>query len=243
MTRRGTPSPTRSTLTADAVGADRQPRLDQRRHRGHRGACSSRSPSRCSDRWRQRLYPVFLVLLLGCVGIMAVGAWYGGEMVYREGIAVKLPYGESDAATQPRASPRRVPTRPPPSADGGRGLITTSTPCSSTSRSPGSRRRWGCSAIGLSLRAASTSPHWQDPELDRAGVAAMPNPQRGGAEDMAVLRSFAPQRRGDRRSRAHPRRAVLAADVPGGRRARRWRVVGARRRARNAIARRICGSW
>jgi hypothetical protein len=51
----------------------------------------------------------------------------------------------------------------------------------------------GLLGIGLSLRAASTSPHWQDPELDRAGVEAMPHPQRGGAQDMMVLRSFAPK--------------------------------------------------
>src|SRR3712207_2470484 len=51
----------------------------------------------------------------------------------------------------------------------------------------------GMLGIGLSLRAASTSPHWRDPELARAGVEALPHPQRGGAEDLAVLRSFAPQ--------------------------------------------------
>jgi hypothetical protein len=47
--------------------------------------------------------------------------------------------------------------------------------------------------IGLSLRAAATSPHWTDPELTRSGAAAPSNPQRGGAEDLAMLRSFAPQ--------------------------------------------------
>jgi hypothetical protein len=51
----------------------------------------------------------------------------------------------------------------------------------------------GMLGIGLALRAAATSPHWRDPELGRAGVAALPNPQRGGAEDLAVLRSFAPR--------------------------------------------------
>jgi hypothetical protein len=51
----------------------------------------------------------------------------------------------------------------------------------------------GLFGIGLSLRAAATSPHWRDPELGRAGVEAMPHPQRGGAYDVALLRSFAPQ--------------------------------------------------
>src|SRR3712207_3367933 len=51
----------------------------------------------------------------------------------------------------------------------------------------------GMLGIGLSLRAAATSPHWRDPELSRAGVEALPHPQRGGPEDLAVLRSFAPQ--------------------------------------------------
>src|SRR5688572_4993861 len=35
----------------------------------------------CTDRWRQRLYPLFLLLLLGCLGFMTVGAYPGGEMV------------------------------------------------------------------------------------------------------------------------------------------------------------------
>ena len=50
----------------------------------------------------------------------------------------------------------------------------------------------GMLGIGLALRAASTSPHWRDPELARAGVEALPHPQRGGRDDLAVLRSFAP---------------------------------------------------
>lgn len=130
----------------------------------------------CSDRFRRRLYPVFLVLLLGCAGAMTVGSYYGGEMVYQNGLAVKRPGSEN----QPQASSR------PTSIQANLNPVQTHVTLA------GVVAALGLLGIGLSLRAASTSPHWQDPELDRAGVAAMPNPQRGGAEDMLVLRSFAP---------------------------------------------------
>src|SRR4051812_24477057 len=34
----------------------------------------------CTDRGRQRLYPVFLIVLLASLAGMTRGAWYGGEM-------------------------------------------------------------------------------------------------------------------------------------------------------------------
>jgi uncharacterized membrane protein len=130
----------------------------------------------CSNRWRERLYPVFLGLLLGCAGTMAVGAWYGGEMVYRQGISVQMPDVKIENAT-PTTSPTRSYINPVQTHVMLAGLAAA----------------MGMMAIGLSLRAAATAPHWEDPELGRAGVTPLPNRQRGGAEDMAVLRSFAPR--------------------------------------------------
>lgn len=44
----------------------------------------------CSDRYRRRLHiPLMLVLLLANLFMLA-GAWHGGEMVYRQGTALKL---------------------------------------------------------------------------------------------------------------------------------------------------------
>jgi hypothetical protein len=131
----------------------------------------------CSDRLRQRLYLVFLVLLLGCAGAMGVGAFHGGEMVYREGLAVNWPGSKSELQTSTRPTSAQAYMNPVQTHITLAGVVAA----------------LGLLGIGLSLRAATTSPHWQDPELDRAGVAAMPNPQRGGAEDMLVLRSFAPR--------------------------------------------------
>jgi len=43
-----------------------------------------------SDRWRHRLHwPILLVLIFG-VGSMIAGAWHGGEMVYSQGVAVRV---------------------------------------------------------------------------------------------------------------------------------------------------------
>jgi uncharacterized membrane protein len=42
----------------------------------------------CSDRIRQRLYLLFLLLLLTGVGVTSAGAWFGGEGVYRHAVGV-----------------------------------------------------------------------------------------------------------------------------------------------------------
>ena len=58
----------------------------------------------CSDRWRRRLYlPIFLGLLFGLV-VMAWGAYFGGEMVYRHGtgVAVLQEKGTMPEASQPK---------------------------------------------------------------------------------------------------------------------------------------------
>jgi uncharacterized membrane protein len=155
-----------------------------------------------TDRWRDRLYPILLILLLGCAVIMGAGAWYGGEMVYREGIAVRLGYHEderAEAQTRPVASIDAPATRPGTSSAAQEqvkrpaGLDYYVNPMQLHVTLAGIAAAMGLLAIGLSLRAAATSPHWRDPELDRAGVEAMPHPQRGGAYDVALLRSFAPQ--------------------------------------------------
>ena len=168
----------------------------------------------CSDRWRARLYPLLLVLLLGCAAVMSVGAWYGGEMVYREGVAVRLPYADDEAHGEPTTTRPALAQAADPAAAGGAAAAGAAAPADSPAAETQRERPRGVDyyanplqthvsvaglaaalgmlGIGLSLRATFTSPHWRDPELSRAGVEALPHPQRGGAEDMAVLRSFAP---------------------------------------------------
>ena len=157
----------------------------------------------CSDRWRAGLYPVFLGSLLGCAAFISIGAWYGGEMVYREGIAVKLPYREAESPSQSDAP---IATAAPDSAapatqdspaaetqlERPAGIDYYANPVQTHVTLAGVAAAMGMLGIGLALRAASTSPHWRDPELARAGVEALPHPQRGGRDDLAVLRSFAP---------------------------------------------------
>src|SRR5436190_20180812 len=72
-----------------------------------------------SNRARRTLYPVFLVLFLPCAGAMAYGAWYGGELIYREGFAVTLPpreehshsHSHSEASTQSTESTQTQPAQ------------------------------------------------------------------------------------------------------------------------------------
>jgi uncharacterized membrane protein len=43
-----------------------------------------------SDIWRSRLHLLFLLLLVGGLGMIIFGAWYGGEMIYRHGVGVEV---------------------------------------------------------------------------------------------------------------------------------------------------------
>jgi hypothetical protein len=152
----------------------------------------------CTDRWRRRLYPVFLGLLLGCLGFMGFGAYQGGEMVYRTGLAVTLPQQRSEAdadATTSPATTHAADDSPAAEAQTEQptGVYYYVNPLQAHVTLAGVVAAVGMLALGLSLRAAATSPHWRDPELGRAGLAAQPNPQRGGTQDMAVLRSFSPR--------------------------------------------------
>lgn len=49
-----------------------------------------------SARWRHRLYWPLVLLMLAGLGLMAAGAWHGGEAVYRYGTAVELPAGDPE---------------------------------------------------------------------------------------------------------------------------------------------------
>lgn len=53
-----------------------------------------------SDRLRRKLYGLLLIFLLIGTGLMSVGAWYAGEMVYRYGMAVQK-RGVASAETDP----------------------------------------------------------------------------------------------------------------------------------------------
>ena len=56
-----------------------------------------------SDAWRSRLHLIFVLILLGALGVTVWGAWLGGEMVYVHRVAVE-PSGDSaephDATTE-----------------------------------------------------------------------------------------------------------------------------------------------
>lgn len=56
----------------------------------------------CSDRGRRAAHWPVLIALLGSVGGMVVGAWFGGEAIYRHGVGVEgVPSVERSATTAP----------------------------------------------------------------------------------------------------------------------------------------------
>ncbi len=52
-----------------------------------------------SDLLRERLYALFVLILLGAVGCMAAGGWSGGELVYRHALGVMNPAHAQPVAT------------------------------------------------------------------------------------------------------------------------------------------------
>lgn len=65
----------------------------------------------CSDLWRRRLYPLFLLAFMGTVGIFLLGAWHGGEAVYGHGVGVSVA-GETSPGDADHPSPATAPIKP-----------------------------------------------------------------------------------------------------------------------------------
>jgi uncharacterized membrane protein len=69
-----------------------------------------------SDVWRRRLYIPVLLALIGGMGLFSVGAWYGGESVYRFGTAVHMTptqtEGAPPASIQQLSSSHEIETEP-----------------------------------------------------------------------------------------------------------------------------------
>lgn len=136
----------------------------------------------CTDRWRQKAYFPFLLLLLISLGIMAAGAWHGGEMVYRNGVAVKLGHGgeivDATSAGDLQSEMKR-------------GLERYVPPLQIHVLLAGCAVALALAALGLSLRAMATASV-SDPEVAGArDLLSMETSQRGAA-DIDMLRSFKP---------------------------------------------------
>jgi uncharacterized membrane protein len=64
----------------------------------------------CSDHWRDRLRWAFLAALIIAMGGMVVGAWFGGEGVYRYAVAVQPQTTPNAAVGGTEATPKPAPT-------------------------------------------------------------------------------------------------------------------------------------
>jgi uncharacterized membrane protein len=106
-----------------------------------------------NDRWRQRLQLPLMAGLLFAAVAMGWGAHYGGEMVYRHGVAVNVAQ-ETGATTQQTEV----------KADLGRAIP----PLQLHVTLAGLAAALAFAALGMSLRVLSTADEWRDQEVSHA---------------------------------------------------------------------------
>jgi uncharacterized membrane protein len=120
-----------------------------------------------NDRWRQRLHWPLMAGLLFALVAMGWGAYYGGEMVYRYGVAVDVVQGSRTAepAVPTVADGASAATQP---ADAGRGIEYFVPPLQLHVTLAGLAAALSFAALGMSLRVLSTADQWRDPEVGHA---------------------------------------------------------------------------
>jgi uncharacterized membrane protein len=126
-----------------------------------------------SDVFRRRMHLAYLVLLLGGLSALVLGAWHGGEMVYRHGVGVEVVReaadhpaaaggsGEESAATEEQTETKR-------------GVEYYAPPLQVHVTLAGLAVSLGLAAIGLSFRAGAVAAR-PAPELSEINYALNPN--------------------------------------------------------------------
>jgi uncharacterized membrane protein len=117
-----------------------------------------------NDRWRQKLQLPLMAGLLFAALAMGWGAYYGGEMVFRHGLAVDVVMEKG--STPP--TPSIPPTTQSASNDQPRGLYRAIPPLQVHVTLAGLAAALAFAALGMSLRMLSTGGEWRDPEVSHA---------------------------------------------------------------------------
>ena len=123
-----------------------------------------------SDLWRRRLHLIFLLLLLGGLGTIIVGAWYGGEMVYRHGVGVEVVRENSGSATggsgeQSPAAEEQIEAK--------HGIAYYAPPLQVHVLLAGAAVSLALAALGLSLRAGAQARVLVEPTPELSDVGAI----------------------------------------------------------------------
>lgn len=141
-----------------------------------------------NDRWRQKLQLPLMAGLLFAALAMGWGAYYGGEMVYRRGVAVNVVQEKgattqsSIAATSESAAKEQTEVK--------RGIERAIPPLQLHVTLAGLAAALAFASLGMSLRVLSTADEWRDPEVSHAhNLIDMETGPRGGAASAAALSS------------------------------------------------------
>lgn len=184
----------------------------------------------CSDRWRRRLYvPLMLLLLLSLSG-MVWGAYYGGEMVYRHGIAVQRL--EAKGAMAEASVPKPSESAADEQTEQKKGVERYVPPLQLHVVLAGLAVAVALGALGLSARAIATADEvdaGKDLGEDLERDMLYEPPVRGGPAAIDVVRSINPDTGVTGRPRRLPvsRLWLLAAFIAlGAAAAGAWFLVG-----------------
>lgn len=136
-----------------------------------------------SDRVRKSLHVLMVLILVGVVGAMVYGSWFGGEMVYHKAVAV-------DLTTQPTESAETPTTMPIKWTDGPTKYEMWFPPIELHIIMAGVCTAFAVAAIGLSFRRLHTAVDPMDEPIVTVSHETMAPRTHAAAVDL--VRSFNP---------------------------------------------------
>jgi uncharacterized membrane protein len=124
-----------------------------------------------SDLWRSRMHLIYLLLLIAGMGGLVIGAWHGGEMVYRFGVGV-------ERQTAASAEPGNAPKSPAVvgETDVKHGIAYFVPPDQTHVILAGAAVSLALVAIGLSLRAGAQARLTVEPTPELSDINSALNP-------------------------------------------------------------------
>jgi uncharacterized membrane protein len=139
-----------------------------------------------SDDWRRKLHFVWLLLLIGGLGTLVYGAFFGGEMIYRHGVGVEV-VRESAASPSLAEGSGSDSAAAAEQTDVKKRIAYYAPPLQVHTILAGAAVSLALAALGVSLRAGARGDHSSDYSMEvapvQSNIASALNPSFARARD------------------------------------------------------------